>query len=278
MARRSSSANRISSANRARRPRQLGFEFRSWGGARAGAGRPPTRGATGVSHLRRSPLPRQCPLHVTLSVQRGLPSLRAPALFARVRRALGQGRERFGFRLVQFSVQRDHLHLIVEASDRRALARGVQGLSIRVARAANGELGRKGRVFADRYHARALTTPRAVHFALRYVLLNVRKHEVRKHEGRRHDARQAAHAVPPGFVDPCSSAPWFEGFARPRGLAFGAAQARHAFAQSRADFVRGGLAREAPVVAARTWLLRVGYRRAGPFDVDAAPARTGVVG
>jgi REP element-mobilizing transposase RayT len=50
--------------------------------------------------------------------------------------------------VVHFSVQRDHLHLIVEASDRRALSRGMQGLSIRVARAANGELGRKGRVFA----------------------------------------------------------------------------------------------------------------------------------
>jgi REP element-mobilizing transposase RayT len=85
-----------------------------------------------------------------LRVRRGLPSLRAHALFGRVRRALAQGRERFGFRLVHFSVQRDHLHLLVEAGDRRALSRGVQGLSVRIARAANGELGRKGRVFADR--------------------------------------------------------------------------------------------------------------------------------
>jgi hypothetical protein len=66
-------------------------------------------------------------------------------------------------------------------------------------------------------------------------------------------------------MDPCSSAAWFEGWGRPQGLAFGAAQ-------SRADFGRGGLAQEAPVVAARTWLLRVGYRRAGPFDVDDAPS------
>ncbi len=253
---------RIPCSNRAGRPRQLGFQFRSWGGARAGAGRPPTGGVAGVSHLRRSPIPRQCPLHVTLRVQRGLPSLRAHALFGHVRRALAQGRERFGFRLVQFSVQRDHLHLIVEASDRRALSRGLQGLSIRVARATNGELGRKGRVFADRYHARALTTPRAVRCALRYVLLNFRKHEARKHE-----ARQAAQAVPLGFVDPCSSAAWFDGFARPRELAFGAEQCRGAFAQC-------ALTEEVPVVRARTWLLRVGYRRAGPFDVDDAPAST----
>lgn len=146
------------------------------------------------------------------------------------------------------------MHLIVEANDRRALSRGLQGLSIRVARAANGELKRKGRLFADRYHARALTTPRAVRFALRYVLLNARKHETR-----------SPGAVPLGFVDPCSSAAWFNGFARPHWLTFGAARCR-------ADFAREGLAEDAPVVAPRTWLLRVGYRRAAPFDVDEAPA------
>jgi hypothetical protein len=169
--------------------------------------------------------------------------------------------------LVHFSVQRDHLHLLVEASDRRALSRGMQGLSIRVARATNGELGRKGRVFADRYHARALTTPRAVRFALRYVLLNVHKHEGR---GARANEGRGARAVPFGFVNPCSSAAWFEGFSRPGGLVFGAAECR-------ADFARGGLAEDAPVVAARTWLLGVGYRRAGVFDVDDAPVGTGAV-
>jgi hypothetical protein len=158
----------------------------------------------------------------------------------------------------------------------------MQGLSVRVARAANGELGRKGRVFADRYHARALTTPRAVRFALRYVLLNVRKHEGRARDdagrgaraegerGVRADERRGVRAVPFGFVDPCSSAPWFEGFARPGGLVFGAAEGR-------ADFARGGLAEDAPVVGARTWLLRVSYRRAGAFDVDDAPGGTGGV-
>jgi len=72
--------------------------------------------------------------------------------------------------------------------------------------------------------------------------------------------------VPAGFVDPCSSAAWFARFARPRELVFGAAQSRAAFASS----ARG----EAPVVAPRTWLLRVGLARAAPFDVDDAPAVT----
>jgi len=155
-----------------RRARQLGFEFRRQGGARARAGRPPNGRTAGVSHLRRPLHAAAHPLHVTLSVKRGVASLREGSLFAVVRQALAHGKQHFGFSLVHFSVQRDHLHLIAEADDRRALSRGIQGLSIRIARAVNGHLGRTGRLFADRYHARALKTPRAAYFALRYVLSN----------------------------------------------------------------------------------------------------------
>jgi REP element-mobilizing transposase RayT len=192
------------------------------------------------------------PVHVTLRVQRGLASLRGRACFVAVRGALGEARERFGVRLVHWSVQRDHLHLIAEAQDRRALSRGLQGLSVRIARALNRCLRRSGKVFADRYHARVLRTPRQARFALRYVLLNARKHE-----------RSAS--PPPGFVDPCSSAPWFEGFARPAALVFGASAARE-------DWQRASHSSEPPVVPARTWLLTIGVARAGPFDVDDAPA------
>jgi REP element-mobilizing transposase RayT len=189
-------------------------------------------------------------LHITLRVLRDVPALRAHELFLEVRRALAAGRDRFGFRLIHFSVQRDHLHLLAEAADQRALSRGLQGLSIRVAKAVNRPLHRHGKVFADRYHSRALKTPRAARWALRYVLLNVRKHEPR--------------AVPFGFVDACSSAAWFDGFARPAELVFGARECREQFR------IRHGL--DAPVVAARTWLLTVGQCRAPPFDVDDVPS------
>jgi hypothetical protein len=170
-----------------------------------------------------------------------------------MQKALALARERFGFRLVHFSVQRDHLHLIAEAADRRALSRGVQGLTIRVARAVNHQVERKGRLFADRYHARALKTPRACFLAVRYVLLNARKHAQALSRG----------AVPHGFVDPCSSAAWFSGFARPSRLVFGAVPCR-------VDFARA-TGMDAPVVAPRVWLLCQGLKRAGPFDVDDVP-------
>src|SRR5262245_6949028 len=81
-----------------------------------------------------------------------------------------------GFRILQFSVQDDHVHLIVEADDSRALRRGLRGLAIRAAPAVNRALKRRGPVWKDRYHARELTTPRAVRHALVYVLMNIRKH------------------------------------------------------------------------------------------------------
>jgi REP element-mobilizing transposase RayT len=233
----------------ARGSRQASFRFRTWGGVRAGAGRPPRGGRAGVSHLRRPAVSPLHPLHVTLRVRRGVPSLRG-RLFPRVQGALALARERFGFRLAQFSVQADHLHLIVEANDRRALSRGLQGLCVRVARAVNRGLGRNGSLFADRYHARSLTSPRTVRLALRYVLLNARKH------GRAQLAQ--------GFVDACSSAPWFSGFARPVALAFGAQQCR-------AQFARLFPAVAAPVAQPQSWLLRAGFLRAGPFDVDEVP-------
>ena len=234
---------------RVAKPKQLGFVFRTRGGARKGAGRPPSGPAAGVSHLRRPALSRHHPVHVTLAVGRGIESLRGSAMFRAVKRALTGARARFGFRLVHFSVQRDHLHLLAEASDRRALSRGMQGLSIRVAKAVNRRLGRRGSVFADRYHARALKTPREARFALRYVLLNARKHE------------RGSLRIPAGFVDARSSAPWFDGWSRPRELAF----------VREVEVSRG----EAPVVAARTWLLRVGFKRAGPLDPDDAPVPAG---
>src|SRR5262245_1819645 len=251
--------------------RQLGFEFRTRGGRRTGAGRPPKGDRPGVSHLRRPLHSRHHPLHVTLRVKQGVSSLREQALFSVVRKALAGAKQQFGFSLVHFSVQRDHLHLIAEANDRTALSRGVQGLSIRIALAVNRQLGRKGRLFADRYHARALKTPREVQFALRYVLLNERKHARAPHRSaggiaqRRTQHRTARQgSVPAGFVDSRSSAAWFRGFGRPEELAFGA----HAV---RSEWFRTSGSSEPPVAEAASWLLRVGRCRANSFDVDDTP-------
>jgi len=76
------------------------------------------------------------------------------------------------FRLLQFSIQADHVHLIVEGDDATAFRRRIEGLAIRVAKAVNRVLRRHGRVWADRHHTRDLRTPREVRHALVYVLQN----------------------------------------------------------------------------------------------------------
>jgi REP element-mobilizing transposase RayT len=62
-------------------------------------------------------------------------SLRGPRAFGAIRQALLAGSERFGMRVCEFSVQGNHLHMIAEAEDGRCLSRGMQGFSVRVARA-----------------------------------------------------------------------------------------------------------------------------------------------
>jgi REP-associated tyrosine transposase len=128
------------------------------GGYREGAGRPKKPDA-GVSHLQRPAFDERSPVHVTLRVRPHVPDLRGRRPTAALRRAFVAGGDRFGVRLTGFSIQEDHLHLLVEADDSEALARGLQGLSIRMAKALNRVMRRHGSVFADRYDARVLRTP-----------------------------------------------------------------------------------------------------------------------
>ncbi len=174
---------------------------------------------------------------MTLRARAGLPPLRDDGIFCEMRQAIaGASRSPAvgaAFRVTEFSVQRDHVHLIVEASDRDVLSRGVRGLVIRLARAVNRALGVRGPVWGDRYHARELSTPLAVRNALVYVLMNARKHGFRIDSG----------------IDRFSSAPWFDGFSP---------SATPAEALS-------------PVSAARTWLAARGWRRRGLVRSDERP-------
>jgi REP element-mobilizing transposase RayT len=86
------------------------------------------------------------------------------------------GAVRFGFRLVHYSVMGNHVHLIVEAPDRRALSRAMKGGGVRIARALNRVMKRSGRVVGDRYHAHILKTPSEVKRARSYLLTNARHH------------------------------------------------------------------------------------------------------
>ncbi|MCE2392790.1 MAG: transposase [Proteobacteria bacterium] len=145
------------------------------GGPRPGAGRPPGPRPR-VHHVRRPEFSPRHPAHVSLRLRSGLPSLRRRRFLRQLQPSLRRLREREDFRLVHYSVQRDHLHLIVEADSRWAFGRGMRALGQRVAHAVNRACRRRGPVLDGRYHLRVLSTPRQVRNALAYVLLNARKH------------------------------------------------------------------------------------------------------
>ncbi len=167
----------------AHRARQLAFVIRTHGGARRGAGRKRVAPRPGVPHRSRAPHHRHHPVHVTLRAGALPASLRAAAVFPAVRGALARA-SREAFRVLAFSIQADHVHLVVEAESTHRLTRGLQGLAIRVARAVNRVLGRRGVVWSDRYHARALTTPRAVRHALVYVFAQLEEAPARRTRAR----------------------------------------------------------------------------------------------
>ena len=158
-------------------PLQLELPARTWGGRREGAGR--RRGRGWVSRKPRPEFAERFPQHVTLTVRKEIGNLRREDVFAEIQRAFLKGHDRFGMRMVEFSIQPDHIHLAVEAEGKKSLTRGIQGLSIRIARAINRVLGRKGKVFADRYHSRILKTPTEVRNAVEYVRNNYRKQQLR---------------------------------------------------------------------------------------------------
>jgi REP element-mobilizing transposase RayT len=224
--------------------RQEEFRFRSWGGPRKHAGRKPTGTRIGAMHRARPDHKPRFPVLANWTLLPHVWNLRAGRCFRVLRRAFGAGCDRGdAFRLVHFSVQGNHIHLLVEAQDKHALANGLRALGIRAARALNAVMGRRGRVLA-RYHARALETPREARDALVYVFHNQKKH-----------ALQYGKPLPRGYVDPCTSAAWFDGW-------------KEGVVLRRAEGT-------APVAAPRTWLMTAGWRRHGLISVDDMPRAGG---
>jgi putative transposase len=165
------------------RKRDKNDQFR--GGARKNAGRKPKGAYAGAPHKRRAPIDRRHPQHVTVRVSTAIGWLRNFDTYRAIRRALQRVMtSQPAFRIVHFSLQNTHIHLICEANDKRVLAKGMQAFQISAARHLNATLSRRrrkkhsGQVFTDRYHTEDLGSPRQVRNAIAYVLNNWRRHQV----------------------------------------------------------------------------------------------------
>jgi len=221
------------------------------GGKRRGAGRKPRGARAGSDHQTRPTFRDRHALHVTLRVLPEVGNLRRDEIYQAVRSAAAVAARRGRVRIVQISLQRTHLHLLVEAADKGTLAVGMQGFEISLARNINTALGerhrrRRGRVFADRYHLVVITSPKQARHVLVYVMNNWRRHG----EDRAGVARRW---LLDRFSSACSFDGWQELASKPGGWILPTGY------------------QPLPVTAPRTWLLRTGWKLHGSISAYAVP-------
>lgn len=199
------------------------------GGKLVPLGRPVSAARVGFMPHETRPVHNEShPVHVTIRRVELGPSFRAQSVYVAIRAVIA-GAKKKGVRVVHYSVQTNHLHLLVEARSASDLSNQMRVLFSRIAFAVNAVALRRGRLFRDRHHRHALKTPREVRNALVYILFNDRKHGA---------AQRAA-------LDPCSSAPWFQDWSK---------------SDRPPDELLSPLA-QAPTSAADTWLARWGWHR-----------------
>jgi REP-associated tyrosine transposase len=228
--------------------------FKKRGGRRRGAGRPPKGARAGSPHKKRPFLHARYPVHVSLRVIREVGNLRRRCVYQAIREATLTTARREDFRIVHLSIQGTHVHLLVEASDKRALALGMQGFQISAAKHLNAAISkgrpgprRRGTVFPDRYHAEIITSPTQARHALSYVMNNWRKHR-----------EDLAAPMSSWTIDWFSSAVMFPGWAE----------------YGDEPFLWRSPPTYDPLVTyqPRTWLLREGWKKAGSISVHQVPS------
>jgi REP element-mobilizing transposase RayT len=228
--------------------------FKPRGGKRRGAGRPPKGTRAGAPHKQRPFLHARYPVHVTLQAIAAVGNLRRRSVYQAIQEATLTTARREDFRIVQLSIQHNHVHLIVEADDKRALAAGMQGFQISAAKHLNAAISkgrpgprRRGTVFPDRYHAEIITSPTQARHALSYVVI------IRKH---REDQSGPASTWK---LDWFSSAIAFPGWSEYGNEAF---------------LWRGPPTYDPLVVyQPRTWLLREGWKKSGSISCREVPSK-----
>lgn len=222
---------------------ELDLRKKTWGGARKGAGRKKTGKCRDAPHRARQEIKKGSVQHVVLRTRKDVPRLRRGATYEAISRALRHTLGEHAFRVVHTSIQHNHLHFLIEAENKKAFSRGMRSLAIVAARAINEVCGRTVKVFAYRYHATAITSPRQMRNALSYVLNNWRRHN----EDEKNPAARMA------TLDPYSTAIHFGGwkeaakFAVPKGY------------------------EPLPSAEATTWLMRVGWQRHGLISAYEVP-------
>jgi REP element-mobilizing transposase RayT len=244
----------VARKSRSGAPEQLALFGPKRGGKRRGAGRPPKGARAGSPHKTRPILNARYPVHVTLRAISAVGYLRRRCVYQAIREATLTTARREDFRICHLSIQHNHVHLLVEANDKQALASGMKGFQISAAKHINAAISkgrpgprRRGTVFPDRYHAEIITSPTQARHALSYVVNNFRKH-----------GEDRSGPASTWKVDWFSSGIAFPGWAE----------------YGDEPFLWRGPPTYDPLITyqPRTWLLREGWKKAGTISCHETPS------
>ncbi len=144
------------------------------GGSRKGAGAKKKKPGM-QNHLPRPQFKSSWPLHINVKMVKEIPNLRTKHRFKLIKRAILKAREK-KLRIIHFCVQSNHLHLLVEASDKAELGKSMQSFCTSLAKLINNSCRRRGRVFVDRYHLHILRTSQEVKNAMKNIFQKLYKH------------------------------------------------------------------------------------------------------
>ncbi len=186
-----------------------------------------------MSHAKRPMVKSGTPVHITLKLRKGVANLRSREVFAGFKIS-ARGAARFDFKIIHFSIQADHVHVVAEAASNKALAQGMRSFGGRLGKWVRRIVGGVGPVFAGRYHVNVLANPTKMKNALAYVLQNHAHHrKVLKH------------------LDEFSSAVYFSQWRQLFGFTAGPLLVDHRRAADLPDYLS----------APRSWLARDGWMR-----------------
>jgi REP element-mobilizing transposase RayT len=145
---------------------ELNLDKGHHGGKRKGAGRKRTR-SRGVAHEVRQKVNGRVPLHVNFKYRIYVRNKQTLKL---LKRAIENARSH-GLKVLHYSFQHNHVHLIIEAMNNQILTRGMRSLTNTMAKGID-----RGRIQIERYHLHILKTRAEIRNATHYVLFNEQKH------------------------------------------------------------------------------------------------------
>jgi len=140
-----------------------------------GAGRP-ALWDKGIRHTLRPRLKKASSLHLTIKVKKIKAEIKNKAVLNLLKRAISNARKQ-GLIIIHYTLEYDHINLLIEADNNSTLAKGMQSLGVTLSKGINRLKKLKGAVYKHRYHFRQISSPSELKKVMSYIFNNGLKHK-----------------------------------------------------------------------------------------------------